>query len=459
MHEIDSLLKKIKRIHFIGIGGSGMCPLAEILHDLGYQISGSDNNPGDNIDKLRGFGIPITMGQKAENIKGAEMIVYTAALLSDNPELVAAKASGIPTYERSKLFGAITRIYPNCIGVCGTHGKTTTTSLISQILVMADKDPTLVIGGRLPLIDSHGRVGHTEHMVCEACEFVDTFLDLTPDVALILNIDEDHLDYFKTLDNIIKSFHKFAESATKTIIYNGDDENTLRAIEGIEGKNMISFGRKSTNDYTADNITYNRGSFPEFDVIYKGEKIAHVKLGIPGEHNISNALSAFAAAMLCGCTPDECVTGAESFTGAGRRFEVLGEVRGITIADDYAHHPKELEVTLNAVSKMGYNNVWAVFQPFTYSRTHILFDDFVRVLQIPEKCVMTEIMGSREVNTYGIYTKDLAEKIPGSVWFNTFEEVSDYVVENAKEGDIIITLGCGDIYKAARMMKKKLEEE
>lgn len=459
MNDIDSLLKEIKRIHFIGIGGSGMCPLAEILHDLGYKISGSDNNPGDNIDKLRGLGIPVTMGQKAENIKGAEMIVYTAALLSDNPELTAAKESGIPTFERSKLFGAITRIYPNCIGVCGTHGKTTTTSMISQILIMADKDPTLVIGGRLPLIDSHGRVGHTENMVCEACEFVDTFLDLTPDVALILNIDEDHLDYFKTLDNIIKSFHKFAASATKTIIYNGDDENTLRAIEGIEGKNMISFGRKSTNDYTADNITYNRGSFAEFDVIYKGEKLARVKLNIPGEHNISNTLSAFAAAMLCGCTPEECVKGAEAFGGAGRRFEVLGTFGGITIADDYAHHPKELEVTLEAASKMGYNNVWAVFQPFTYSRTKILFDDFVRVLQIPDKCVMTEIMGSREVNTYGIYTKDLAEKIPGSVWFNTFEEVADYVTENAKEGDLIITLGCGDIYKAARMMRERLENK
>lgn len=459
MNDIDSLLKEIKRIHFIGIGGSGMCPLAEILHDLGYKISGSDNNPGDNIDKLRGLGIPVTMGQKAENIKGAEMIVYTAALLSDNPELVAAKESGIPTFERSKLFGAITRIYPNCIGVCGTHGKTTTTSMISQILIMADKDPTLVIGGRLPLIDSHGRVGHTENMVCEACEFVDTFLDLTPDVALILNIDEDHLDYFKTLDNIIKSFHKFAASATKTIIYNGDDENTLRAIEGIEGKNMISFGRKSTNDYTADNITYNRGSFAEFDVIYKGEKLAHVKLNIPGEHNISNTLSAFAAAMLCGCTPEECVKGAQAFGGAGRRFEVLGTFGGVTIADDYAHHPKELEVTLKAASKMGYNNVWAVFQPFTYSRTKILFDDFVRVLQIPDKCVMTEIMGSREVNTYGIYTKDLAEKIPGSVWFNTFEEVADYVTENAKKGDLIITLGCGDIYKAARMMRERLENK
>lgn len=457
MKDIDALLKEIKRIHFIGIGGSGMCPLAEILHSWGYEISGSDNNTGDNIDKLRGFGIPITMGQKAENIKGAQMIVYTAALLSDNPELVAAKESGIPTFERSKLFGAITRMYNNCIGVCGTHGKTTTTSMISQILLKAEKDPTLVIGGKLPLIDSHGRAGKSDTMVCEACEFVDTFLDLSPDVALILNIDEDHLDYFKTLDNIIASFNKFAASASRTVIYNGDDENTVKAISGIEGKEMISFGRNKTNDYYAENISYNRGSFAEFDVMHKGEKLCRVSLNIPGEHNITNTLSAFAAAMLCGCTPEECKNGAESFTGAGRRFEILGTFKGVTIADDYAHHPKELEVTLKAASKMGYNRVWAVFQPFTYSRTKILFDDFVEVLKIPEKCVMTEIMGSREVNTYGIYTKDLADKIPGSVWFNTFEEVADYVTENVEEGDLIITLGCGDIYKAARMMQKKLE--
>lgn len=457
MKDIDALLKEIKRIHFIGIGGSGMCPLAEILHSWGYEISGSDNNTGDNIDKLRGFGIPITMGQKAENIKGAQMIVYTAALLSDNPELVAAKESGIPTFERSKLFGAITRMYNNCIGVCGTHGKTTTTSMISQILLKAEKDPTLVIGGKLPLIDSHGRAGKSDTMVCEACEFVDTFLDLSPDVALILNIDEDHLDYFKTLDNIIASFNKFSASASRTIIYNGDDENTVKAISGIEGKEMISFGRSKTNDYYSENISYNRGSFAEFDVMHKGEKLCRVSLNIPGEHNITNTLSAFAAAMLCGCTPEECKNGAESFTGAGRRFEILGTFKGVTIADDYAHHPKELEVTLKAASKMGYNRVWAVFQPFTYSRTKILFDDFVEVLKIPEKCVMTEIMGSREVNTYGIYTKDLADKIPGSVWFNTFEEVADYVTENVEEGDLIITLGCGDIYKAARMMQKKLE--
>lgn len=455
MYEIDRLLKEKKRIHFIGIGGSGMCPLAEILITWGYEISGSDNNTGDNIDKLRSLGANVILGQKPENLEGAEIIIYTAAILKDNPELVAAKSSGIPCFERNILFGAITRRYSNCIGVCGTHGKTTVTSMLTQVLVMAQKDPTAVIGGRLPLIDSHGIAGNSELMVCEACEYNAHFLNLSPDVALILNVDEDHLEFFKNIDNIIKCFRDFSLLTSNTIIYNGDDENTIAAVKGVERK-KITFGRKETNDYYAENVTYNRGAFAEFDVMSKGDKIAHLKLNIPGEHNITNTLGVFAAAINAGCTAKECENGIQAFAGAGRRFEVLGEIDGITIADDYAHHPNELQVTLEAVMKMGYNTVWAVFQPFTYSRTSILFDDFVRVLQIPDKCVMTEIMGSREVNTYGIYTKDLAEKIPGSVWFNTFEEVVDHVLANAKKGDIIITLGCGDIYKAAKMMVNKL---
>ena len=457
MYEIDELLKEKKRIHFIGIGGSGMCPLAEILLTWGYEITGSDNNTGDNIDKLRGLGVKVTLGQKPENLEGAEIIVYTAAILKDNPELVAAKASCIPCFERAKLFGAITRKYSECIGVCGTHGKTTVTSMLTQIFVMAQKDPTAVIGGRLPLIDSHGIAGKSELMVCEACEYGAHFLDLAPDVALILNVDEDHLEFFGNLDNIIKCFRDFSLLTTSTVIYNGDDENTVRTVEGVDRK-KITFGMKNTNDYYAENISYNRGAFAEFDIMSKGEKLTRVALKIPGVHNIVNTLGAFATAINAGCTPDECKIGIESFSGAGRRFEILAEINGITIADDYAHHPEELRVMLESVMKMGYNTVWAVFQPFTYSRTKILFDDFVKVLQIPDKCVMTEIMGSREVNTYGIYTKDLADKIPGSVWFNTFEEISDYVLAHAKSGDIILTMGCGDIYKAAKIMVNKLKE-
>lgn len=457
MQNIDSLLKEIKRVHFIGIGGSGMCPLAEILLSWGYEITGSDNNPGDNIDHLRSLGVNVVLGQKKENIEGAELIVYTAAILSDNEELVAAKASGIPCVERAILFGAISRKYQNCIAVCGTHGKTTVTSMLTQVMVMAGEDPTVVIGGVLPLIGAHGRAGKSEMMVCEACEFNDHYLELSPDVSIILNVDEDHLEYFKNLDNIISSFRKFSSLTSRTLIYNGDDENTCKAVEGVN-KEKITFGLRPENDYSAANITFNRGSFAEFDVLYRGTPTAHLRLNIPGTHNILNALAAFAAAQHAGVSVADCETGIAAFSGAGRRFEIHGTFRGITIADDYAHHPNELEATLTAAMKMGYHNVWAVFQPFTYSRTALLFDDFVRVLQIPDKCVMTEIMGSRERNTYNIYTKDLAEKIPGSVWFSTFDEVVDYVLSHAEEDDLVITLGCGDIYKAAKMMVKRLTE-
>lgn len=460
MFEIDKLLKQVKRIHFIGIGGSGMCPLAEILHKEGYQLSGSDNNETDTLARIRSLGIPVAMGQRAENIKGAEMIVYTAALLKDNPELVAALESGIPTFERSKLLGAVTRIYPNSICISGTHGKTTACSMLTQILIEAEFDPTAVIGGKLPLTGSNGMVGHSEHMVCEACEFVDTFLDLSPDVAVILNVDEDHLDYFKTFDNLKNSFKKFASMATKVIIFNGDDpESAEVALPASEasGKPLITFGLNESCNYRAVNIK-NENEFYSFELIVNGEALGRVKLSVPGEHNVHNALAVIAAAMYSGVSFEQCVNGIADFKGAGRRFEILDKINGITIADDYAHHPKELEVTLNTAMNMGYNRVWAVFQPFTYSRTSILFDEFVRVLQISDKCIMTEIMGSREINTYGIYTSQLAERIPGSVWFNTFDEVAEYAVNNAESGDLIITLGCGDIYKAAKIMIKKLKE-
>ena len=460
MFEIDVLLKQVRRIHFIGIGGSGMCPLAEILHKEGYLLSGSDNNETDTLARIRSLGIPVTMGQKAENIKGAEMIVYTAALLPDNPELVAAKVSGIPTFERSKLLGAVTRIYPNSICISGTHGKTTACSMLTQVLIEADFDPTAVIGGKLPLTGSNGIVGHSEHMVCEACEFVDTFLDLSPDIAVVLNVDEDHLDYFKTFENLKKSFTKFASMATKTIIYNGDDihsaDSVLPAAEK-SGKPLITFGFNEGNDYQAVNVQLDN-EFASFDLIRYGENLGRITLGIPGKHHVYNALAVTASAMESGVSFVQCVKGIADFRGAGRRFEILAKIDGITVADDYAHHPKELEVTLSTAMKMGFNKVWAVFQPFTYSRTSILFDEFVRVLKIPDECIMTEIMGSREVNTYGIYTSQLAEKIPGSVWFNTFEEVAEYAVRNAEKGDLIITLGCGDIYKAAKIMIKMLEE-
>ena len=461
MFEIDELLKKVRRVHFIGIGGSGMCPIAEILHEKGYIISGSDNNETDTLARVRAMGAKVTLGQKAENIEGAELIIYTSAILPGNPELEAAKNSGIPLFERNDILGAITRILSDCIGISGTHGKTTTSALLTQILIECGKSPSAVIGGKLPLTGTSGIVGTSEHMVCESCEYRDHFLKLTPDVAVILNVDEDHLEYFKNLDNIKKSFVKFAGYATKKIVYNGDDENTRSVIETVRkasDKPAVSFGFDNSNDYYADNVeTVNE--YSSFDVMHNSENLGRVRLSIPGRHNIYNALAAFVCALHTGAEPAEIITAITHFRGAGRRFEILDVIDGITIADDYAHHPKELEVTLKAAMGMGFNNVWAVFQPFTYSRTKILFDDFVNVLKIPDKVVMTEIMGSREVNTYGIYTADLAEKIPGSVWFNTFEEVSQYVVDHAQKGDFVITLGCGDIYKAAKIMIKMLHEK
>lgn len=457
LYEIDEILKKVKRVHFIGIGGSGMCPLAEILFNEGYELSGSDNNETDTLARIRNMGIPVTLGQKAENIKGAELIVYTAAILPDNPELVAAKNSTIPTVERADLLGAITRLYSDCYCVCGTHGKTTVSSMLTQMMIQCGKDPSAVIGGKLPLIQSNGRVGKSENMVCEACEFKDHFLKLDPDIAVILNVDADHLEYFKNIENIIKSFHTFAAMAKKAVIYNGDDANTLKAVEGVGGKDMITFGLDKKNDYYADNIEM-VNAFGHFDAYKKGEKIGSIKLKVPGKHNIGNALAALAAADYCGIPFDKAIESLEQFGGACRRFEILDKLNGITFADDYAHHPAELRVTLEAAMQMNYRKVWAVFQPFTYSRTKELMDDFAEVLQIPDECVMTEIMGSREVNTEGVYTSQLAAKIPGSVWFNTFDEVADYVLDRAQSGDLVITLGCGDIYKAAKIMIKRLKE-
>ena len=452
------LLDNKKHIHFIGIGGSGMFPIAQILHSEGYYITGSDNNETDTLKLVRALGIPVVMGQKAENIEGADLIIHTAAIMDDNPELIAARQSGVPVVERSIILGELTAMYPNTICVSGTHGKTTTTSMLTQILLDAGADPTCVIGGKLPSIGGNGRVGKSKNMVCEACEFVDTFLKLYPDVSVILNIDEDHLDYFKTLDNIIASFRKFTQKTTKLLIVNGDDRNTLKAVEGLE-RPIVTFGFSSINDYYPANVEHLGGVDMQFDLMHGEENLGTMPVHVPGDHNILNAIAACVAAISAGASPEDCAKGLDAFHGAGRRFEVLAKINGITIADDYAHHPTELEATLKAAKALPIKRVWAVHQPFTYSRTAMLLDDFARVLQIADKVVLSEIMGSREKNTYDIYASQLAEKIPGCEWFPTFEEIANYVAENAETGDLIITLGCGDVYKAAKMIIKNLEEK
>jgi len=446
----------VKHIHFIGIGGSGMFPIVQILHALGYTITGSDNNPSDIVDMERAMGISVVMGQKAENIAGADMIVHTAAIMADNPELIAAKASGLPVWERSKMLGALSACFDDCICVAGTHGKTTTTALLTQILLGAGLDPTAVIGGKLPAIGGYGRCGDTEIMTCEACEFSNTFLELHPATAIILNVDNDHLEFFGSMENLIASFRKFAALATKHILVNGDDPDSLKAVEGLTNAPVTTFGLTDKNDYYAANIVLHTGVRCSFDLMHKGEKLCAMDLQIPGRHNICNAVAAAAAAILAGAAPEEIAREAVKYGGAGRRFEVYGEFSGVTIADDYAHHPTEIGATLTAAKAMGFGNVWAVFQPFTYSRTAMLLEDFAKVLSIADRVVMSEIMGSREKNTYNIYTADLAAKIDGSVWYPGFEEMADYVAANAQPGDLVITLGCGDVYKCARMIRDRL---
>ena len=451
-------LENKRHIHFIGIGGSGMFPLAQILHAKGYCLTGSDNNETDTLQMVREMGIPVTLGQKAENIEGADLIVHTAAIMPDNPELIAARESGVPTIERSVLLGEITAHYSDAVCISGTHGKTTTTSMTTQILLDAGIDPTCVIGGKLPAIHGSGRVGKSPVMVCEACEFVDTFLKLYPDIAVILNIDADHLDYFKTMENLIASFRKFAEKATKVLIVNGDDLNTQKAVSGLD-KRTLTFGYAPTNDYYPKNIVHVDGVTLSFDLCRKEEVLTRITLHIPGDHNILNAIAACVASHEAGATWEQCAAGLNAFHGAQRRFEVLGKIGGITVADDYGHHPTEIEATLKAAKALPFKRVWAVHQPFTYSRTATLLDDFARVLSHADFVVLSEIMGSREKNTYNIYAKDLAAKIHGCVWFPDFPEIADYVVKNARPGDLILTLGCGDINKCAHLIVEKLKEK
>ena len=449
-----SILDGKKNLHFIGIGGSGMFPIVQILKDKGYSITGSDVLEGDIINYERAMGITVTIPHDENCVLGADLVVYSAAIFKDNCELAKAKALGIPCVERSVMLGEVSRFFDHSICVSGTHGKTTTTSLISQVMIMAGKDPACVIGGKLPLIQGYGKNGKGENIVIEACEYSYTFLELSPYLAVVLNIAHDHLEFFKTFENLQASFKKFCGLASGGIIINGDDKNTTDVIKDMQVP-ITTFGIENPCDYQGVNIRKEHQSFYSFDVKYKGEVISTVHLSIPGLHNVYNALAAFAACHISDVAVSDIEKGVNAFGGAGRRFEILGTVNGITIADDYAHHPDEITATLKAANDMGFKRVWAVFQPFTYSRTKMLLNEFAESLKLADKVVMTEIMGSREVNTIGIYTADLAKLVPGSVWFDGFREVVDYCKANAQSGDLIITLGCGDIYKAAKMMIKE----
>lgn len=455
----ENLLNSVKRLHFVGIGGSGMCPMAEILLHKGYSVTGSDRNESDTLNRVKTWGIPVFTDHAAENIGNAQCVVYTAACRDDNPELVAARERGIPTLERSVMLGMLTEKFPCPIALSGTHGKTTTTAMLTQILMEAGRDPSALIGGKLPLIGSNSRVGKSDYFVCEACEYVDSFLQMYPVVSVILNIDADHLDYFKTVENIVKSFHKFAEQTSRTLVVNGDDPRAMESVRGIEGREIVTFGRSSSNDFYPTELNEEDTACEDFTLTWRGKPLGRINMSVPGEHNMMNAVAAAAAAYSLDVDAEHICAALGHFSGVHRRFEVLGKFDGVTVADDFAHHPTELKATLTSAMHMGYKSVWAVFQPHTYSRTYNLLDDFAEVLSIPDHLVMTEILAVREVNTYNIHTSDLAAKIPGSLWFDSFEKIADYVMAHAGEGDLILTLGGGDIYKCANLIAEKYQEK
>ena len=368
------------------------------------------------------------------------------------PVARAAEQRGIPVVERSVMLGIVTCRYKNSIAVSGTHGKTTTTAMITQVCIDGGADPSAIIGGKLPAIGGNGRVGKSQTIICEACEYVDTFLQLTPAISVILNIDADHLDYFGTLENIIKSFHQFSLQTSRLLVINGDDPNCRKAVEGIRNARIITFGMNPDNDYAAGGISDLPQACESFSVYKHGEKLSDVTLSVPGKHNIMNALAAAAVADYLGIDPNTAAESLGRFTGVHRRFEILGKFDGVTVADDFAHHPTELTATLTAASRMGFRAVWALFQPHTYSRTYLLLDDFAKALSIPEHVVLSPILAVRETNTYHIYSRDLAEKVPGSVCLSSFEEMADYAMSHAQPGDLILTLGGGDIYKCANLI-------
>ena len=437
-----------RRGHLIGVGGVSMSPLAEVLAEAGLVITGSDMNEGANVAHLRSLGIPVFIGHRAENIPAdAEFVVRTAAVHDENPEIVEAHRRGLPVFERTQAWGAIMKDYRNSLCISGTHGKTTTTSMCTHILMAAERDPTVMIGGTLPLLHAGHRVGAGDTIVMEACEYYNSFHAFSPTVAVILNIEADHLDFFKDLEDVKASFRKFASLVPESgyIIANAEDKNTMDALAPL-GRDIFTFGLNKGADVYAANIVQH-GAETEFDVIYCEEVFTHVSLRVPGIHNVKNALAASAAAICLGCSPAAIRYGLAGFSGANRRFEFKGKYNGADVYDDYAHHPSELKALLDAIETLGYKRTIVVFQPHTYSRTQALFSDFVEQLRRPDVCYLAEIYAAREKNTIGISSADIARELPNGIFFADNAELEKTLRATASPGDIILTVGAGDVYK------------
>lgn len=459
MYQID--FHKPIRIYFIGIGGISMSGLAEILLAEDFTVSGSDRAPSELTRMLEDLGIKVFYGQKEENLtEDIDLVVYTAAIKSDNPELLAAKKLNIPTLTRAELLGQMMKNYETPIAVSGTHGKTTTTSMISQILLSAEADPTLSIGGIYRPIGGNIRVGASEFFVTEACEYTNSFLSFFPKIGIILNIEEDHLDFFKDLADIRNSFHRFAKLLPEdgALIINGDIERCEELTEGLPCR-VITYGLSSGLNYTASQITYDESGFPSFTLSGKDDRDRRFSLRVHGDHNILNALAAIALADLLGLSDEVIRAGLIAFTGTDRRFEYKGQVNGVNIIDDYAHHPTEIRATLNAALQYPHKRLWCVFQPHTYTRTKAFMEEFASALSLADEIVLADIYAAREKDTLGISSETLQEKIRSlghsCHYFPTFEAIENYLLKNCTKDDLLITMGAGDIVKVGENLLQK----
>lgn len=447
-------------IHFIGIGGISMSGLAEILLTKGYTVSGSDMQDSPILHKLSKDGAHIYIGHDKSHIAGADLVVYTAAVHDDNPEIIEAKLQNIPLMDRATLLGQIMQSFRFSIGVAGTHGKTTTTSMLSIIMQDAKLDPTILVGGELDAIGGNVRTGNSSYFITEACEYVESFLKFYPYMGLILNIDQDHLDYFRDLDHIYSAFFKFAKLIPSSgyLIGCNDDPRVSKLLTEMDC-NTITYGIDNASNWMASNIQYDKQGHPSFNASYNGQDMGRFNLNVPGSHNVYNALAACAAAYAMGISPDISREALKLYTGTHRRFETKGEVGGITVIDDYAHHPTEISATLSTIEKIPHGDVWYIFQPHTYTRTKKLFDRFIDTLKGVDNLIITDIYAAREQDTGEIHSKDLVEAINKNgghaIYISSFSDIEDYVKSHAKAGDMVITIGAGSVYKIGEEILNK----
>lgn len=453
------------KIHFIGIGGISMSALAEICINKGYQVSGSDMNESYLLDKLRNQGAKIFIGHNKEHISDdVDMVVYTAAVHEDNPEMIATKEKNKLTMDRAAFLGQIMREYKNSIAVSGTHGKTSTTSMLSTIFEYADLDPTILVGGNLSVIGGNVKIGNSDHFITEACEYVDSFLNFNPKISIVLNIEEDHLDYFSGIDEIKASFNKFGKLLPKNgyFIINGDDENTKDILYDVKAT-IVKYGTNPSNDAVISNIEFDENGYGMFNLSFNGKDLGRFELSVPGIHNIYNASAAILASYVSDIDLEVIRKNIKSYNGVGRRFEVKGSYNGALVVDDYAHHPTELKATLSAAKKLKKSTLWCIFQPHTYTRTKTLFDEFTTCFSSADELILMDIYAAREKDTGLVSSNELGDAIRKTglncINLHSHEEVADYLASKVQPKDLILTVGAGDVVKVGNILLNKAKEK